>query len=776
MFISPPILLSRKQNEHEDMWIDRCMTGDAPGRGAYPLSHELEWHGGLHLSAPRNGTKVAEICAVADGKVVFVRPPNAVPASQQDHPLNYFDGYTSDACIVLEHRMAICPGSGGNFTFYSVYHHLAGLKEKIMAGATVHRRDPIGLAGCIYAEKDGFHFEICCDDANLATLTGRTSGPLATTADGRADIVFGEVYFIIPAGTPIYANEPAHFRADGQVQSPPSKTPSSRPFTQVQAAASTTAAELIVGVRADRWLGSAPGGPGTTTYRQDGSEQGTVADSASEFTLSKSAARIVTAWTSAHQSDSQEYPRIPEVDAVLQLLRYGRATDPPSARLSPANAPHWRKINYDGGEGWVNLNADNVRKFSDADFPHWKGWLLVDDDSAATDCKCDSAMIKKILGSGGARESSSRAPDAARNDPVVASQLKKTVCKFPCEWEATTLDARWSWLKIATAENSAPLTENEYKALMDHLKALCFECPELFSAQWSFEPREFIKMFRRCGWASASHRINTAIATGKLPDDDGLSEDLKADMYARMLVESEDYLKSGDLPFPINVRAALEACEAIEFGLRIPTPPSARGGRGDYDDRMVVLQLDQRDALKILAKTSFNADPAGSYQEGKPRPSYWGVGRKDPKPQPDTPDANHDGVDDLGRLHEGIYRFVWHHSDHKGPNIHVDSAGRPCNVLKPISNVPTDRFFGGSWHFDSASFKADSLLSPYSGKTTVLQHEGYGNFTGSAGCQTFPKDTNAKAEHLSFKDFSAKLAETHQSEFIYVLRNIGLLA
>ena len=772
MFISPPILLPRNLNEHEDAWIDRCMTGDAPGRGAYPLSHELEWHGGLHLTAPRSGTKAAEICAVADGKVVFIRHPEVVPASQQDHPLNYFDGYTSDACMVLQHCMAICPGETGSFTFYSVYHHLTGLNEKLAVGATVRRRDPIGRAGCVYAEPDRFHFEICCDDANLKKLVGRTSGALTTLADGRADIVFGEMYFIVPSGTPVYANEPAHFRADGFVQPVATKASSALPPAQPQTAASSTATELIVGVRTDRWLGSVPGAPGTTTYRQDGSELGSVADSESGSTLPLSAARIVAAWKSAQKANPAEYRAIPDLDTVLQLLRYGRATGQTATPLTPASAPHWRRIKHEGGEGWINLNADNIRKCSDADFPHWKGWLLVDDDSAASDCKCDSAMIKKILGGGASKVSGMGSPDAARNDPAVACQLKKTICKFPCEWEAKTLEARWSWLKSVTSDNPTPLNESEYKALMDHLKALCFECPELFAAQWRFEPREFIKMFRRCGWASASHRIRKAIATGTLPDADGLSDELKADMYTQMLVHSEDFLKSGDLEFAIDVRAALESHEAIEFGLRIPTPPSARGGRGDYDDRMVVLQLDAQDVLKILAETYFNADPAGSYQEGKPRPTYWGVGRTDPKPQPDTPDANLDGVNDLGRLHQGIYKFEWNHSDHKGPNIHVDSKGAPCNVLKPTANVPTDRYFEGSWHFNSSSFIGSPIKSPYSGRRTVLQHEGYGNFTGSAGCQTFPKDTNERLKHLSFKDFTGKLARSNQNEFIYLLRDL----
>ena len=55
MLISPPFLPARNVNETEDDWIDRCMPGGAPGEGAFPLSFNLGWHGGMHLIAPMNG-------------------------------------------------------------------------------------------------------------------------------------------------------------------------------------------------------------------------------------------------------------------------------------------------------------------------------------------------------------------------------------------------------------------------------------------------------------------------------------------------------------------------------------------------------------------------------------------------------------------------------------------------------------------------------------------------------------------------------------------------
>ena len=55
MLISPPFLPARNLADTEDAWIDRCMSGGLPGQGAFPVSFNLGWHGGMHLAAPANG-------------------------------------------------------------------------------------------------------------------------------------------------------------------------------------------------------------------------------------------------------------------------------------------------------------------------------------------------------------------------------------------------------------------------------------------------------------------------------------------------------------------------------------------------------------------------------------------------------------------------------------------------------------------------------------------------------------------------------------------------
>ena len=170
------------------------MVGGQPGNGAFPVSYLLEWHGGMHLTAPmgNNGAAIP-VRAIADGTVVYVR--QRTEADSPDEPLNYGPGYTSDAVVVIRHDTEIGADAQGQATqvrFYSVYMHLHSIRPAVIQGRRIYRKDEIGQAGHIYGEPNVMHFEICCDDANLARMVGRATGPLELTADGRTDVLFGE--------------------------------------------------------------------------------------------------------------------------------------------------------------------------------------------------------------------------------------------------------------------------------------------------------------------------------------------------------------------------------------------------------------------------------------------------------------------------------------------------------------------------------------------------------------------------------------------------------
>jgi hypothetical protein len=234
-----------------------------------------------------------------------------------------------------------------------------------------------------------------------------------------------------------------------------------------------------------------------TSYTVDGATIGTaLRESDAEYNLYSRATKI----SKAYPDDAAPAP-----SAVYELLRFGRVINTANETLTPADVPHWRKVNYPGGNGWVNLNATGVTKFSDADFPHWKGWLLIDDDTDINS-QCNSATIRAWLDTDGdgivdPNEALNRLSDDKNQD-----KLKRTICKFPTEWEKATVDARWGWLTEETDENLAPLTPEDFLRLREHIEALCFwedSGMTISSKHWHFQPREFIAQMRMCGWLTS---------------------------------------------------------------------------------------------------------------------------------------------------------------------------------------------------------------------------------------------------------------------------------
>lgn len=55
MIISPPFIPAPVAGETDDAYLARAMVGGIPGDGGYPLSFDLNWHGGIHLTAPQEG-------------------------------------------------------------------------------------------------------------------------------------------------------------------------------------------------------------------------------------------------------------------------------------------------------------------------------------------------------------------------------------------------------------------------------------------------------------------------------------------------------------------------------------------------------------------------------------------------------------------------------------------------------------------------------------------------------------------------------------------------
>jgi predicted chitinase len=475
------------------------MVQGAPGDGAYPISFNLGWHGGVHLSAPCNGNSSEPVRVIADGTVVYKRSPTE-KSRDEKHPLNYRGGWTDDGCLVVRHETAIGDSeNASDIVFYSIYMHLSFVEKNIKNGGKVSRKDVLGQAGQIYGDVvRKIHFEIVSDERNANKLLGRLDDCLDIKKSGRIDVVFGETYFYVPAGALIYEEKPlpnlAVAHTGSSKHSSHTQSPSIVPLTPVFSTTQPIVIGLCTGIND---IGQ-PGDVIVRTYDLEGGLIGSpLREDNAEYLLFKTAKKIADCFSSDLK---------PAASAVIELLRFGRVINPDNEKLTPSGIPHWRRISCPGGVGWTNLNSPPITKFSDADFPSWQGWTIID-DSADNDSRCDSAVIKKWLSSEESSDLTLNKAKAALQDPTIVRKLEKTVCKFPSEWDATTIEDRWGWLKKMSPTNPSPLTENDFEELKAHIRALCIDLPALKKAQWHWPPFSFIRHFRTCGWLSESELV-----------------------------------------------------------------------------------------------------------------------------------------------------------------------------------------------------------------------------------------------------------------------------
>lgn len=220
MLISAPFLravLQAEDAESNAYWS----LGEKSGKGAFPVSHQFGWHGGVHLVAPGSPQNPEPVRAIADGVVVYARasdkPKPAIDsATPSNDPLMYYKGWTSNGVLVLKHDTEI--GEGVSVTFYSIYQHLHALEKNasttlaLNTGDKVYRKEAIAQAGYIYGEPHRIHFEIVADKANVERLLGRSKGELKSK-EGRRDCVWGDIHFVLPANTPLYDTNPREFRS-----------------------------------------------------------------------------------------------------------------------------------------------------------------------------------------------------------------------------------------------------------------------------------------------------------------------------------------------------------------------------------------------------------------------------------------------------------------------------------------------------------------------------------------------------------------------------------
>ena len=422
----------------------------------FPLNRAQSWHGGIHITRTDSGTPPEKIRAIADGVVVSFRQPSS---SKDAEPLNYL-GPTDDGFVLLKHETETGSGDNGKVVFYSLCMHMKFLEAEIKQDAKIYRKAPLGSSGSCSGRNE-FHFQIFCDDNNISKLTGRTTRELDVSKDGRTDAVYGDIHFYLPAGTTFYDKAPADNSTSltGLSELYTSSAPLYVSMTLAQGSCKMVTRQKNTQTDGKYDL------LGDPLVDADGEDY--------EYNPYKTAMR--------------NYKESPS--AGFELLRFGRVINTEHETLVPAVAPLWMTVSYPGGKGVVNLADPNIKKFSDADFPHWTGWQLVDDD-ADSNSQCNSAIIRKL-----------------QEDGEYDNQCGKLICHFPFEWEKSTIDTRFLWLKTGD-DKRAPMTEADYAKFKAHAEALCFDSGVFSSGSlWYFNPVSFIKHMRLCSWLSLSDII-----------------------------------------------------------------------------------------------------------------------------------------------------------------------------------------------------------------------------------------------------------------------------
>ena len=530
MIISPPFLPPRAAGQSEEDWLASAMRQpdarladtDAP-EGSFPLSHALSWHGGVHLQAPRVDGVALPVRAVADGVVVFAAAPrrrNDDPADPQNYD-GCGDGnpgratWTDNGCVIVRHHTAIgsrrvaAPGGGAarevetELVFYSAYLHLSALARvtppgaaaprPLRAGDAVWRKDEIGRPGRIYDHDGQIHFEIALDDENLQRLVGRRPAgvdpdlPVAAppSADGRVDSVFGDLYVHVPAGAAVASG--SRMPADPLRPRHPAETLPAPVWVRIGYERGACSVQA---------LDAAGTALGPALVEPDG-----------EYRLYEDACARHAAVPAHRQAQSSP-------SGWFELLRFGRNIGRGPGRDEqdplPDDAAHWRRVALDDRRRvWLDLNAPGSFKFSDADFLPLAGWNFVDDDSSPDDQRCDSARLKRLIRDPDPRNARRMEPaELARRlgDADVQRGLRRVFCRFPCEWDRSTIAARYGFVRELPGFRRDPGAWGRFEA---HLRALTYEGlpDEYLRAKWRPHSVEFVRCMRRCRWLTVSEML-----------------------------------------------------------------------------------------------------------------------------------------------------------------------------------------------------------------------------------------------------------------------------
>lgn len=218
-------------------------------------------------------------------------------------------------------------------------------------------------------------------------------------------------------------------------------------------------------------------------------------------------------------------------------------------------------------------------------------------------------------------------------------------------------------------------------------------------------------------------RLDRATGAPRLPGADetaGLSQAQQYDVYASIVATRGDQA----------ARDALGGQDRVILGLRDESRTTENRGRGEYDDRIVVVWRDADGSRHAREFNQVTTEPTAQYDgHAKTSPRSPGFGNVITRPKTEGEDVDGDRVRDLGRLAEGTteMRATTHprhgHADEWALRPTADAVANGASRVERDTN-------GDGW-FDSRDVNGVQALND-----TFKIHRGSRANTDSAGCQT----------------------------------------
>jgi hypothetical protein len=174
---------------------------------------------------------------------------------------------------------------------------------------------------------------------------------------------------------------------------------------------------------------------------------------------------------------------------------------------------------------------------------------------------------------------------------------------------------------------------------------------------------------------------------------------------------------------------ALSTNDRVILGMRNEDRSTVNNGRGEYDDRLVVLWKDADGSRHAREFNHATTEPTAQYDaHSKTNPRSPGFGDVTAKTKTEGEDVNQDQVRDLGRLAEGTTEMA--QTTHPFGKT-TEFALRPTNEAVRQGQNQVERDSSGDGWFDSRDVNGVQDLN-----NTFKIHRGSSANTDSAGCQT----------------------------------------